>query len=171
MAGAKPQGNVGALRAAAGVHGPAGQGRAPLPSVDVDVSDFAEKPKDALGQVRDKMNLAADKKAGGVGFLRGLFSMFHTPKQTPDPSLALPQGRPGFVNGQRVPIQAPVQSKRSHGAFPLQRSEMDIKKSALSLTKKDLEDSELDKGLAAINHNRKMLSVKTGSPRRNKNKR
>ena len=47
---------------------------------------------------------------------------------------------------------------RFHGALPLQRGEMDMKKAALSLTKKDLDDDELDKGFS-MNHSRRMLAV------------
>jgi hypothetical protein len=142
-------------------------------SVDVDVSDFdqgaaapAGKPTlgqrlkanpaaaapagggaDALSGARDKMNLAAaSKQKGGVGFLRGLFSMFHSPKaQAPAPGAPQQQGS--------------LTSKRFHGATALQRGEMDMRKAALSLTKKDLEADELDKGLMSANHNRRMLSV------------
>lgn len=137
-------------------------------SVDVDVSDFDKGPAnatlgqrlkanpaaapagggaDALSGARDKMNLAAaSKQKGGVGFLRGLFSMFHSPKaQAPAPGAPQQQGS--------------LTSKRFHGAMPLQRGEMDMRKAALSLTKKDLEADELDKGLSGVNHNRRMLSV------------
>jgi hypothetical protein len=138
-------------------------------SVDVDVSDFDKGPAnatlgqrlkanpaaaapagggaDALSGARDKMNLAAaSKQKGGVGFLRGLFSMFHSPKaQAPAPGAPQQQGS--------------LTSKRFHGTTALQRGEMDMRKAALSLTKKDLEADELDKGLMSANHNRRMLSV------------
>lgn len=171
----------------------------PLPSVDVDVSDLAgptsmsklgpagapagnpgalkaaTRPgtvNDVRGQMNDAANLAADKKAGGVGFLRGLFSMFHQPKQSLAQAGAL---------APKWQQQGQLTSQRFNGARPLQRSEkapMDMKKAALSLTKKDLENDGFGKeempapteGLSSINHNRRMLSVKPGSPRRKKNR-
>jgi hypothetical protein len=108
-------------------------------SVDVDVSDFnqeaapqtagqrmagapaAGSPQghaDALNGVRDQMNASAKQK-GGVGFLRGLFSMFHrgAAAQAADPSL---NPAPKWQQ------QGQTTSARFNGAMPLRRSELSL---------------------------------------------
>ena len=167
MAAPRPAAPTAAAHAAAAgaAHDPrtAGQRMAGQPA-----AGSPQGAPDALNGVRDQMNASAKQK-GGVGFLRGLFSMFHTPKQ-PDPTL-----NPAPVwqqQGQRT-------SARFNGARPLQRAE-------LSLSEMEEDHKEFEKrglkvkkgemappteGLSSINHNRRMLSVKPGSPRRSKSKR
>lgn len=165
--------------------------------VDVDVSEFDKGPAKtstapqgnpgALQGVRDQANMAADKKSmGGVGFLRGLFSMFHSNKGNPHVDAAVQQLRgmnPGFA--ERGPTTSDSQGNvqthpagtqtgtlkrapmtRVRGAMPLQRGEMDMRKAALSLTKKDIEEDAKkmeqpspEMGLSGVNHNRRMLAV------------
>ncbi len=166
----------------------------PLPSVDVDVSDFAQKPAAAPAAARPtaivarqpspgaKQQLAADKRAGGVGFLNNLISRFRKP-----PAASVPTS----TGSARATFGAPAAAApaaRFHGALPLQRSEPDAKKpakakKAFALDKcamcRKAEHTGMCKaemappteGLSSINHNRRMLSIKPGSPRRSKSKR
>jgi hypothetical protein len=59
-----------------------------------------------------------------------------------------------------------------HGAMPLRRGEMDMRKASLSLTKKDLEEDglDLDKGLNIANHSRRLLVIKSKRSRAKKNR-
>lgn len=120
---------------------------------------------DALNGVRDQMN--APQK-GGVNFLRGLFSMFH--KKPVDPTLnPAPKWQ---QQGQQT-------SARFNGALPLRRAELslsEMEEDHKEFVKKGLkvkkgEMAPPTEGLSSINHNRRMLSVKPGSPRRSKSKR
>lgn len=117
---------------------------------------------DALNGVRDQMNA---RQRGGVGFLRGLFSMFH--KKPVDPTLnPAPKWQ---QQGQQT-------SARFHGALPLRRAELSLSemeddhkefvKRGLKVKKGEMEPPT--EGLSSINHNRRMLSVK---PQGKKNKR
>jgi hypothetical protein len=124
-----------------------------------------------------KQQLTADKRAGGVGFLNNLLSRFGRKA----PAAAAPT--PGVAPAQ--PTAAPVQSKRFHGALPLQRSEPEAKKVKVKLNvdhasaAKAKKAFALDKcamcsksehagmckeempapteGLSSMNHNRRML--------------
>jgi hypothetical protein len=119
-----------------------------------------------IGGVRANAQLAADKRAGGVGFLNNLLSRFRRPAASP-PSAAPAQAA-------AAPAAAPVQSKRFHGALPLQRSEPDAAKKpkkAFALDKcamcrkaehTGMCKQEMDpptQGLTSANHNRTMLRV------------
>lgn len=119
---------------------------------------------DALNGARDQMN--APQK-GGVNFLRGLFSMFH--KKPADPTL-----NPAPVWQQ----QGQQTSARFNGALPLRRAELslsELEDDHKEFTRKGLavksEMAPPTEGLSSINHNRRMLSLKPGSPRNKKNKR
>jgi hypothetical protein len=75
----------------------------------------APAPPPAISPVHDKAQIAADKRAGGVGFLNNLISRFSRNK--PAASMPTPGMEPARQGG------GPVQSQRFHGARPLQRSE------------------------------------------------
>jgi hypothetical protein len=154
-----------------------------------------------------QMKGGAQKQSGGVGFLRGLFSMFHSKQpqgqptgkgMRPAPTASVDQAarQLGGNNGattiptdstggvRTLPAGTPTgQLKRApmtrfHGALPLQRGELDMRKASLSLTKKDLEDDELDKmeppppteGMIGTNHSRRMLSITPKRRRAKKNR-
>jgi hypothetical protein len=121
--------------------------------------------------------LAADKKAGGVGFLNALKAKF---RRGPAPDVA-GDADPQFSQ------QGLQTSKRFHGALPLQRNEKSPKKVVVERVEYKMSKGELAlskmgkcagcskaehtgmcKGLSAANHNRTMLSVK---PTRNKKSR
>lgn len=106
--------------------------------------------ENALQNVRGDLNLAADKKAGGVGFLRNLISKFSRQPSVsmqptgkgmaPAPGVSVEQAvrqlggnngnvtRPtdssGGVHTAPAGQQGLASSKRFHGALPLQRAEM-----------------------------------------------
>ena len=124
--------------------------------------------------------LAADKRAGGVGFLNNLLSRFRR-----SPAAAAPT--PGIA---AAPAAAPVRSQRFHGALPLQRSEEDPGAKKKSKAKAPFgEDKCLNcrkgehsgmckeempaptEGLSSMNHNRNMLSVASTKVRQGVNKR
>jgi hypothetical protein len=119
--------------------------------------------------------LAADKRAGGVGFLNNLISRFRRPAAAPvaaAPAASAPAAA--------APATAPVRSQRFHGAMPLQRSEPDAKKPKgvfgddKCLNCKKSEHSGMckeempapDEGMSSINHNRNMLRVGSTKARR-----
>jgi len=180
--------------------GPAGNPNTKeLPAEDVDVSEFNAGPNRlapgrtntaavgnpaALQGVRDQMNLAADKKAGGIGFLRGLVQRFSRgPKANPAVDAAVAQMKQAGMGqrGTTIPTDStggvrtvpagtptgPVKSTRFHGALPLQRGEKPMKKGALALSEMGScalcghpEHPGLCKGVMSSNHSRSMLSVK-----------
>lgn len=126
-----------------------------------------------------RQQLAADKRAGGVGFLNNLLSRFS--RRAPADAAPTPGIAP-------APVAAPTTSARFHGALPLQRSEkapkkQPTKKSPFSLDKCAMcmksEHSGICKeempapteGLSSMNHNRTMLRAVSKKASRSQSKR
>ena len=98
-------------------HAPAGRGPAAAMSARLKSPAAQARATVAAPQAarHDATNLAADKKAGGVGFLNALIAKFRGPQ----PDMA------GALAPQRSQ-QGQTSSKRFHGALPLRRSEKPV---------------------------------------------
>jgi hypothetical protein len=170
LAGVKAKKAAPAVPPAAASAPPAPANAAPA----AQIPDWVNNPQT---HAKDKAQLTADKRAGGVGFLNSLISRFS--RRAPAAADPTPGLEPAGMRG------GPVQSQRFHGALPLRRGEYDdglamgeksgakkpAAKKGFALTKcamcKSAEHPGVCKeempaptdALSSANHNRRMLVV------------